>query len=62
MSNASTSIAVVKEMCFPQHLISRFDNLHWPTRSPDLTVLVTSSYRVFKNAQLTIVNLIQSMI
>ena len=22
---------------FSRHLISRFDNIHWPSRSPDLT-------------------------
>ena len=31
------SMAVAREM-FPQHLISHFGDVHWPARSPDLSV------------------------
>ena len=34
---ANYSMAIAREM-FPQHLISRFGDVHWPARLPDLSV------------------------
>jgi hypothetical protein len=33
---SDASMKVVREM-FPDHVISRFGDLHWPARSPDLS-------------------------
>jgi len=34
---ARASMAVVRQM-FPGHVISRFGDVHWPPRSPDLSI------------------------
>ena len=42
---ANYSMAVAREM-FPQHLISRFGDIHWPAHARQICQFVTSSYGV----------------